>query len=131
MEVFERDCLIYLGTCVALVGIGKPGRMGLEYTVEGETLQTAGQLEFGEVRLLPLGLGETATIRVEPARGLDVGAGPGRRIERKVTGGTVGLILDARGRPLELPEERVACRAAIDRWVGALKLYPQPEAAAV
>lgn len=130
MEVFERDCLIYLGTCVALVGTGKPGRMGLEYTIEGETLQTAGQLEFGEVRLLPLGLGETATIRVEPARGLDVGAGPGRRIERKVMGGTVGLILDARGRPLELPEERAACRAAIEKWITNLDLYPQMTAVA-
>ncbi len=131
MEVFERDCLVYLGTCVAFKGSGKPGRPAFEYTIEGETLQSSGQMELGEVRLLPLGPGETAKITVEPARGLDVGAGPGRRLERKVTGGTVGLILDARGRPLELPEERAACRAAIHRWVGALELYLQPEAAAV
>ena len=25
LEVFERDCLIYLGTCVAAKGTGKPG----------------------------------------------------------------------------------------------------------
>ena len=26
LEVFERDCLIYLGTCVAAKGQGKPGK---------------------------------------------------------------------------------------------------------
>ena len=33
------------------------------------------------------------------------------------------LILDARGRPLQLPAERRACREAVTRWVTALNLY--------
>ncbi len=65
------------------------------------------------------------TISAEPARGFDLGAGPGKRIERQIKGGTVGLVLDARGRPLELPEERAACRAAIEKWITNLDLYPQ------
>ncbi|MHC4766295.1 MAG: glutamate mutase L, partial [Planctomycetota bacterium] len=125
MEVFERDCLIYLGTCVAARGLGKPDRTCFEYTLEGETLNVSGKLTFGDLKLLPLGLGETAVIRAKPARGFDLGAGSGKEIEKEVRGGTVGLILDARGRPLPLPKDRPACKAAIDRWVTALDLYPQ------
>ncbi|MFB3138426.1 MAG: glutamate mutase L [Phycisphaerales bacterium] len=124
MEVFEKDCLIYLGTCVAAKGVGRPQKTCFEYAIRGETIDQSGTLAFGEIKLLPLGLGEAATITAEPARGFDLGAGPGRRIERKVKGGTVGLILDARGRPLQLPADREICKRTIEEWVTSLDLYP-------
>ncbi|MHC4979145.1 MAG: glutamate mutase L, partial [Planctomycetota bacterium] len=127
MAVFERDCLIYLGTCVAAKGQGKPDRTCFEYTIEGATLNEAGEMAYGDLKLLPLGLGETAVLRAKAARGFDLGAGPGKEIEKEVRGGTVGLILDARGRPLPLPEDRATCKKTIDRWVTALDLYPQLE----
>ncbi|MHC5024028.1 MAG: glutamate mutase L [Planctomycetota bacterium] len=131
LEVFERDCLIYLGTCVAAKGLGKPGRPCFRYEIQGETLSESGELMFGDSLLLPLGRGETASITVEPSRGFDLGAGPGRRIDRTVWGGTVGLLLDARGRPLQLPEDRDDCRRTVERWVQAGEMYPQMEAVAV
>lgn len=123
-EVFERDCLIYLGTCVAAKGIGKPGKRCFSYTVKGGGLDVSDELEFGQVQLLPLGPGETATITIQPARGFDVGAGSGGQLQATVHGGTVGLILDARGRPLQLPEDRQSCQHTVTQWVDALKLYP-------
>lgn len=123
LEVFERDCLIYLGVCVAAKGSGKPGQRCFRYVVRGKTLSEDRELHVGEVRLLPLEAGETASVVVEPARGFDVGAGPGKRIEREVRGGTVGLIFDARGRPLVLPNERAVCRNAMAVTARALALY--------
>jgi len=105
MEVFERDCLVQLGTCVAAKGIGKPGKTCFRYRIEGGGLDRSGEIQFGHLELLPLGPGATAKISVDPERGFDLGAGPGKSIEREVKGGTVGLILDGRGRPLILPEE--------------------------
>jgi hypothetical protein len=81
-------------------------------------------MAFGELRLLPLAAGETATLTVDPERGFDCGAGAGHRVEREVRGGTVGLILDARGRPLGLPDAGDDSRARVRRWVHALDLYP-------
>lgn len=124
LEVFEQDCLIPLGTCVAAKGTGKPGQPCFHYQINGSSLRESGELRVGEVALLRLPLGEKATVVVEPARGFDLGAGSGKRIEREVRGGLVGLILDARGRPLLLPEDRAACRAAVARWVERLELYP-------
>jgi hypothetical protein len=80
-------------------------------------------MRCGELKLLPLADGATAHVAIEPVRSFDAGAGPGKRIEREVRGGTVGLILDARGRPLELPPNRAACREATTNWVNALGLF--------
>jgi len=129
LEVFERDCLIYLGTCAAAKGTGREGKPCFSYSIMGSTLNESGAMACGELKLLPLGEGETATVTIEPARGFDFGAGPGKRIERQVKGGTVGLILDARGRPLALPEDRSAGRAMMSKWVDAMEMYPEMAAA--
>jgi uncharacterized protein (TIGR01319 family) len=123
LEVFERDCLIYLGTCIAARGTAKPGKECFKYRIRGATLNESGAIRVGEIKLLPLGEGETAQVEVEPTRPFDLGAGPGKKVERDVRGGTVGLILDARGRPLELPADRRACREATTKWVKNLDLY--------
>src|SRR6185503_2427599 len=120
LEVFERDCLIYLGTCVAAKGTGKPGKPCFRYTVRSSSLNESGQMAVGDIRLFPLGDGEKATVAVEPDKAFDVGGGPGKPIEREVRGGTVGLILDARGRPLILPTDRATGRGLVDAWVTAL-----------
>jgi uncharacterized protein (TIGR01319 family) len=124
MEVFEKDCLIYLGACIAAKGLGKEGKPCFSYAIKGRSLNESGEMMYGDLKLFPLGEGETAMAIIEPAKGFDVGAGPGKRLEREVKGGTVGLILDARGRPLQLPQEREVCRRTIARWVSALNLYP-------
>lgn len=123
MQVFERDCLIYLGTCVAAAGEGKPGKPCFSYRVQRASGEERGEIAVGDLRLLPLGPDEKVMVSIEPQRGFDVGAGPGKPLERQARGGTVGLILDGRGRPLVLPEDRAACRAAVKRWAEAVGVY--------
>ena len=81
--------------------------------------------------MVELGPDETAELEVRPARGFDVGAGPGKPVTRTIRGGTVGVILDGRGRALSLPEERTECRAAVTRTIEAVGLYPDLEGSAV
>jgi len=124
MEVFQRDCLIYLGTCIAPRGQGKPGKPCFHFEIEGPSLNESGEMACGDLRLFALAEGATARVAIEPARGFDCGAGPGRRVEREVEGGTVGLVLDARGRPLQLSPERAVARPLVQGWVEAMELYP-------
>jgi len=121
-EVFERDCLIPLGTCLAPVG---PPRDGLLATVKLDGRSHL--IRLGDLKLLPLEPGETVTVTVTPERGVNVGAGVGQEVTREVTGGVVGLILDGRGRPLQLaatPAERAQHLAT---WCEALGI-PVPAA---
>ena len=129
-HVFLRDCLIPLGSCIAPINhphsrLGKPGTPGLtvRLTRQGGTTEVH-DVPAGEIRLVPLPVGETADVTVEPARGLDCGGGPGRPITGKVDGGVVGLVIDARGRPVRFaadPEER---KSQVAGWQKALGAYP-------
>ena len=66
--------------------------------------------------LLPLGPGEDMNMKLKPARGFDVGAGPGKEREVTVHGGVVGLIVDTRGRPFDLSSETENRVAKIQKW---------------
>ncbi len=124
LEVFERDCLIYLGTCIAPAGTGKPGKPCFSYKIEGGGLSERGEMAYGEMKLFPLAENQTAEVEIEPAKGFNMGAGTGKPIKKTVKGGTVGLILDARGRPLQLPSDPATCRQAMKSWIETLELYP-------
>ena len=128
MEVFERDCLVVLGTCVAAKGEPKPGKTCFKYSISGDVSES-GELAWGEVRMIELGIGSTAEVEVDPSRGVDFGHGPGKSVKRTVKGGTVGIILDARGRPLTLPESTGERREAVTRTIEAVDLYPGSGAA--
>jgi uncharacterized protein (TIGR01319 family) len=123
MEVFERDCLIYLGTCIAPKGKPKSGQSICRYSIHG-TLNDSGNLIGGEMIRLTLPVGQTAEITLEPARGFDVGSGPGKPRSATIHGGTVGVILDGRGRALELPHERTQCRNVLKNWNRSMQMYP-------
>ena len=120
-QVFDRDCLIRLGSCVAPVGQAKEGEpcLTIEYNGKSETFR------YGELRVLPLGVGETIQATIKPARGFDVGAGKGRAIDATLEGGVVGVVVDTRGRPLLLPQDDATRRQKLIEWMTALGL-PKP-----
>lgn len=125
-DVFLRDCLIYLGTCVAPIGQDAAGSPCATFTVsftDGRT-PISGELSFGDLQLIPLGADQAATLSIRPAATVDVGAGKGQALTREVRGGAVGLLLDARGRPLQLAESPEARHAQLRRWFEAMNLYP-------
>ena len=128
MEVFEKDCLVVLGTCIAAKGQGKPGKPCFSYRMSGGST-ASGDLAYGDLVVVPLAAEETAEVEVTPARGFDLGNGPGKPITRTAKGGPAGIILDARGRRLELPEDPVERRQAVTRMVESTGMYDDLEVA--
>jgi len=59
---------------------------------------------------------------------VNLGQGTGVPVSREVQGGVVGLLLDGRGRPLQLPADEPARVAALTKWFNAVDLYPVPGA---
>ena len=124
-EVFDKDCLVYLGTAIAPKGTAKLGKPCVTYSVSlpnGET--SSGSLNFGDMKLIPLGLGESATVELNPTRAFDVGEGKGVPVQATVEGGTVGLIFDCRGRPLSIPEDEATRVSLLKTWMTELEVYP-------
>jgi len=124
-EVFDRDCLIRLGTTVAPKGIAKEGKVILTAHVETPKGKEEVTLHFGEIIRMPLGEGEEAKLILHPEKGFDVGEGKGKKVERTVRGGVVGLIFDGRGRPLQIPQDEATRVKKLSQWVFALDAYPR------
>jgi uncharacterized protein (TIGR01319 family) len=125
-DVFVRDCMIYLGTCLAPIGQGKEGDLCADYELafpDGRTIKD--RLVFGDLKHYPLESGVKARMTVYPGKSIDVGAGAGASVTRDVQGGEVGLLLDGRGRPLALPTEPAVRVAALKKWFEAVDLYPK------
>jgi hypothetical protein len=84
-----------------------------------------GHLSFGDLRLVSLASGQKASIAIQPVKHVNLGAGAGVAVTREVQGGVVGIMLDGRGRPLQLPTDHAARVAALTKWYQAVDLYPK------
>ncbi len=117
-QVFERDCLIRLGTCVSPVGTTKDGETAVTFKFDGRTES----VPFGKIKVLPMAGDDQREIEFRPARGLDLGEGKGKPVTATVHGGVAGLIIDTRGRPLQLPGDNAQRIAKETEWLKAFGL---------
>jgi uncharacterized protein (TIGR01319 family) len=126
MEVFEKDCLIVLGTAISAKGEPRPGKPCLHWSLvpeSGGASPAAGTVHGGDIVRVALAAGCTARVEVKPERGIDVGAGPGKPVTRSVRGGPVGLLIDCRGRSLRLPDAAAERRACLQKWNAAVGVH--------
>jgi hypothetical protein len=99
VEVFNKDCLIRLGTCIAPVGKYIDNTLMLKYEIDTGNEILEGDLKTGEIKLIDLDILE-CKINITPEKGYDIGAGKGVSVDKKIQVGEVGIILDGRGRPI-------------------------------
>jgi uncharacterized protein (TIGR01319 family) len=125
LEVFDNDCLIRLGTCVAPVGSTKPGQLMAEITLNFQDGKTeVFQINEGDLKLIEHPY-EEIKVSIKPSRGIDVGAGKGEPIESSIYGGVVGLIFDGRNRPITLSKTPVERIESLSKWSNAVDEYPK------
>ncbi len=121
-QVLEQDAFLKLGTVVALTGRGREGDLALRMRVRyenGDTLSV--EVRAGTLEVVPLALGERAELELRPARGFHLGpAHRGRTTRVHADGGTLGVVVDARGRPLGLPADPEARQKKVQEWFWAL-----------
>lgn len=127
-SALERDALLNLGLCVAPAGVGREGEPAIrvEVAATGRSPVTVA-VPFGAIEVVPLATGERASLKLWPERELDVGLGRGSAAtpRAEVEGGGVGIIIDARGRPLAAPETAEKRQAKLLQWLQSTAAYPQ------
>ena len=124
LEVFHKDCLIRLGTCIAPIGKSKAGEIVLTATLtlkDGSTEDHV--LKNGQILRLDFPYEAIKTV-LKPSKNMDIGAGNGQEITTEIFGGTVGLIFDGRDRPITIPEEQDKRIESLRSWSKALNEYP-------
>jgi hypothetical protein len=107
-----------LGTIVSVISSVSYGTPVLQARLTYEDGSDArAEVKFGGLELLPLGMGQTARLTLKPLYRSDIGNGPGRTAAVQVAGGMMGVVIDARGRPLPLPEDPVRRRELFKKWL--------------
>jgi hypothetical protein len=73
----------------------------------------------GALEIMPLPTGESGKLFLEPLHHADIGFGPGRTRDGgiPVTGTVLGVVIDARGRPLALPSDEARRREILKKWL--------------
>jgi len=127
LEVFNKDCLIRLGTCIAPVGKAKNGDIILSATLEMSD-GSEKQIDLHQGELLAISADyEPIKSKLKPAKGIDIGAGKNEEISTTLYGGVVGLVFDGRGRPFNLPNENDKRIDSLNIWSNAMNEYPTGE----
>jgi hypothetical protein len=114
---------------VAPVGEGKADKDVVTYKIElpgGK--KEEGTVKFGELKLIKLGMDDKglpakAKAEFHPARGFDLGSGKGNKVEGMISGGVVGVIIDGRGRPFNLPTDAKTRVAKLKEWMLEMDIY--------
>ena len=125
LEVFEKDCLIRLGTCIAPVGKLSGSEIPLQVNLEfknGEKKDI--EVRYGELIRIEADYEEIKAV-LTPAKGVDVGAGDGEQISTTIFGGQVGIVFDGRGRPLEIDASSSKRISNLKKWSEAMNEYPE------
>ncbi|HRI44789.1 MAG TPA: glutamate mutase L [Fimbriimonadaceae bacterium] len=117
-QVFEYDCIVKCGHNISPVGVGKPGEPVV--TVRGSGVNET--VNFGELKVIPLGRGEFLDLEIEPTKNFDAGFGKGKSGSMRLEGGLVGIMIDARGRPFNLPADPLERIRKQREWLAAFGL---------
>lgn len=123
LETLRDDLLMPLGTAVVARG-GQPGQVAFRVRLRrpGWPDSTAVEVRSGSMTVLPLERGAAGEIEIELERGVHVGPPVrGSRFRSTVTGGAVGIVLDARDDPIQLPSRPGDARSVIQTWRDALR----------
>ncbi len=127
VQLLEAGVFVSMGTMIAPMGRVKQGRKILSYQLEYEDglPSLSGEVHHGQIVILPLAPDEYGRLTLDPERGVELGFGIlGRAGTLRVVGGTIGVIIDGRGRPLELPRDLGHSQELNQRWlwdIGALE----------
>ena len=96
-KIFLNDCLVKLGTCITPTYETKKSKEILEVIIDGKkTIVNSGDF-------LNLPIYHEAEVEIMPmSKKVDAGAGFGEKLSGRTLGGPAGIIIDARGRPLNI-----------------------------
>ncbi len=120
-QVAGYDALLNLGTVIAPLGIGRPGKTALKVKLTCQDKpEVKMEIPFGTIEVIPLGANEKADLEVHATRNFGLhpdGGSFGRKMTARVEGGVLGIIVDTRGRPVVLPAKDNERRQQLQDWL--------------
>ncbi len=117
VQVLDSGALSYLAKVICPVSNTNFGTPILKVKlIQEDGAITESEIKMGALQMLPVPSGRMARLQLRPIGKTDVGLGPGKSMEVDVIGSPLGVVIDARGRPLKLPEDVATRRDLVKKW---------------
>ena len=122
IQALDATNFLNLGTVITPVGQAAPGtpvlRVKVSYANGSENII---DVKNGSLEVIPVPAAQAARLQVQPLHRFDVGmGGPGVGGKVDVVGGALGVIIDARGRPLAMPQDPARRAEQMKKWLWTL-----------
>ena len=121
LTIQSLDATNFVNLCTVISPIGKapPGTPILRLRLTSDdAIESEVEVQNGTLTAIKLPLGQTGTLHLAPLHRFDVGMGGfGRGGTVKVIGGMLGVVIDARGRPLHMLAEPSKRRELLNKWL--------------
>jgi hypothetical protein len=116
-QIIESGAYMNLGTVICPVCDARPGSliMRVKITYEDNT-DTHLEIKQGGLVPLPVRNGQVAHLEVDLIHGAVLDPSLPRLRRFKITGGACGAVIDARGRPIHLPDDPARRRELLQKW---------------
>jgi hypothetical protein len=121
MTIQSLDVTNFMNLCTVITPVGKASagtpilrvRMTRDDGMDSEV-----EVQQGSLVTIRLPVGQSGTLHLTTLHRFDVGMGGfGRGGTVKVVGGALGIMIDARGRPLKLPTDPSQRRELLTKWL--------------
>ncbi len=119
VQVLETSAFVNLGTVISPLSNVRANTPILKVKMQTDDGNEQDLVvKQGSLATLPLPIGQSARLNLSPLQRADVGmGGPGRGGKLQVIGGALGVIFDARGRPIRLSSDIAKRREENRRWL--------------
>mgnify|MGYP001226509152 CR=1 FL=1 len=122
LEVFDRDCLIRLGTSINPIIKNKSGEFDLfDYSFSYNNKNYTGTIKSHDLELLAIPY-EPIDIILMPKNNVNLGNGFGQKIEARIYGGEVGILFDGRIKDSD-NQIIIKNKEKIKEWYKKTKVY--------
>ncbi|MFN8375820.1 MAG: glutamate mutase L [Anaerolineae bacterium] len=119
VQIIDGSNLEKIGTVFSISGLPRAGRTAMKVSIKlSDGTTSKHTVEGGTLWVYPLPIGQKAQVSVSASGGTNIG-GKGS-VKVTVEGGLVGLIFDARGRPLPLAADVRARAEQFVTWVSQM-----------
>lgn len=122
VQTIDNGAFLNLCPVISPVGIARYGSPILRVKMVFENgRETSSVVKMGMLESYPLSSGQNVQIHLQPLHRFDVGmGGPGRSGRLQVNGGAMGVVIDARGRPLRISNDPARRRELANHWLKML-----------
>lgn len=125
IQVLNSRVLDNWGWVIAPMGKANQGDKIIEVGIESDGMENLRiDVRFGRLEVFPLPVDRPTAVTLKPISRIDVGYGPGKAGKIKILGASLGLVIDARGRPLPESTKVKGRRDLVQQWLNDIGASP-------